>query len=426
MNISKNATDVAENSVDKNVDSNIVAFNPRVPAFRANPYPTYEALRRQSPIHYRADHSDWIITRYAHVAALLKDDRLEHRVYKDDDSRIAPNGDRVLDLRQGSIKLRQLWFADQNPPDHTRLRKPFHGAFCPSQIAKLHGRMQELTDAALDRVMPQGQMDIIHDLGHPLSFAITCDILGIPDEARPALQRLTRGLHSVLGVGTTSATREGGLMAMMGLTQYFRSCITRWRAHPPAVDNLICALMRAQVEGHLSEEEMLSQCSLILIAGQVSSQHLIGNGVLALLRHPDQLQMLRRQPELLDTAVSELLRYDVPTQSVLRIARIDIEIAGKTIHRGEVVRLVIGAANHDPEIFLDPDRLDITRQPNPHLSFGSGIHYCIGAGLATLEAQVAIGTLLGRLPRLSLQTKTLHWEDTSGIRGLKSLPVIFQ
>jgi pimeloyl-[acyl-carrier protein] synthase len=402
-----------------------LVFNLRDPAFFGDPYPTYDAMRRRAPIYYYPEHEAWVLTRFADVAAMLKDPRLDVKPFEGFNDKAIQRDDLLFALQQKGIKLLNLWLPSRRQPDHTRVRKLFNKSFSADRIAKLRARMQQLADACIEQVMPHEQMDIVHDLGRPLPFAVTCDILGVPEESRADFRSLAYELHFRINVGPTPAARERSFMAIVGLAQRFQSIIDHCRAQPPFEDNLICELMRAQDEGRLSDEELLAQCSLILIGGYLNTQHLIGNGVLALLRQPDQLEMLRLQPELLSTAIDEFLRYDCPTQLVTRMAVADIELGETKIPKGHTVYLIIGSANRDPEMFPDPDRLDITRNPNPHLSFGNGSHHCLGAALGKMEAQVAIGTLIRRLPRLRLKTEALQWEENLVIHGLKSLPVVF-
>jgi cytochrome P450 len=217
---------------------------------------------------------------------------------------------------------------------------------------------------------------------------------------------------------------ERALMAMMALGSRLRELISDWRARPPTEGGLLWELERARSRGEMSEEEVVGNGALLITTGHVTAENLVGNGVLALLRNPDQWELLRTRPELIDSAVEELLRYDSPVAATPRTAVADLSIAGETIRAGEQIALLFGAANRDPSIFVDPDRLDISRSPNPHLGFGYGAHYCIGAALARLEARVMIGTLVRRVPAARLQGAPLEWEDTLMIRGLKSLPIL--
>lgn len=400
-------------------------FDPQDAGFRADPYPAYHALRRASPFHYRVHQGDWIVTRYHDVAALVKDERLAKLQEATTRWENSPGTSRVLQRREEGMRLRDLWVVFTDPPDHTRVRKVLQEVFSPSSFRWVRGRVEELVDASIDRAVQQGSLDIVHDLGHPLAFTIICDVLDIPQEDRAGLKSLAPEVLYALDLDISPIAAERTWLAFMKLTEYFRGLIARWRHDPPAQDNVITKLMEARTRGDLSEAELISQCTLLFFAAQVNTPYMIGNGMLALFRHPDQLEMLRAQPELIETAVEELLRYDSPVSLTSRFAQIDFEFAGKTIRRGQMVHLMQGSANRDPEVFPDPDRLDITRHPNPHLSFGYGIHYCLGAWLGKMEGQVAIGALLRRAPRLNVEADELEWTETFAVRGMKSLPVVF-
>lgn len=415
---------------NESLDALIAAFDPRDPAFRSDPYPVYHDLRRHSPIHHRPQRNDWIVTRYDDVAALAKDTRL---CGFGDVGRLPVAGaagtSRALSRFLASIHereaLRALWLVNRNPPDHTRLRKLMHRMFAPASVAALRERIEAMTNRSLDRVEAGGDLDIIADFSRPLSIMVIGDILGIPEDARPAVQRLAGESTLRIDLDPTLAASERGLLGLVGLTEYFRDLIAAWDLRGSTQPSLIGVLLQAQAEGKLSAAEILAQCSFTVIAGYATTQHLIGNGVLALLRHPDQLDLLRRQPALIDGAVEEVMRYDTPAQVSERVAAADVEIGGHRIRKGQGVHLVLGAANRDPAVFRDPDRFDITRDPNPHLSFGYGIHHCLGAALARSTAQIAIGTLVRRRPRLRLQTDGVAWGENYLMHGLTSLPVVF-
>jgi cytochrome P450 len=318
-----------------------------------------------------------------------------------------------------------MWLVNCDPPEHTRLRKVLHDHFSPAHVTALRARVEALADRSIDRGATQGGMDIVRDLGRPVAFTVIGDLLGLPGDDHPALGRLTAELALGTDLDVDATLRERGILAMMGLVRYFRAPVAR-RPADLAPAPLIDALRGALADGHVSEAEVLAQCSFMLLAGSVTSQLLLGNGLLALLRHPDQLALLREQPALLPRAIEELLRYDTPVHVSRRMALTDIEIRGEAIRQGQMVNLILAAANRDPAMFPDPDRLDLTRAPNPHLSFSHGLHHCLGAALARLTAGVVIGTLLRRIPHLSLQPDAVRWEETYILHGPASLPVAFE
>jgi cytochrome P450 len=307
--------------------------------------------------------------------------------------------------------------------DHARLRRLFQPAFTPSRVKARRARIQDLTDEALDRALARGRLDVVNDLGRPIALAIAMDLAGIPEAMRADVGALAPELFYRLEEGPI---RERGLLAMAVLAPRLRELITEWRVRPPGDGNLLWSLEQARQGGALSEDEVVAQGVLLLLAGHITSQHLIGNGVLALLRHPDQWERLRTGPQLMETAVDELLRYDSPSTMLRRRALDEIEAGGQTIRRGDEVALLVGAANRDPSVFADPDRLDVARSPNPHLAFGRGAHYCLGAAVARLEAEVIIGTLVRRVPSPRLESETLEWERTVLVRGLVSLPILLR
>ncbi|MBC6418412.1 MAG: cytochrome P450 [Prochloron sp. SP5CPC1] len=410
-------------------------FNPRSPEFRANPYPTYDYLRSHHPIYYRPERKDWVLTRYADIVEVLKNPSFgrsegglanlmtakQEQIHK------------FLSLRQESQRLMKLWLVLLNPPNHTRIRHLLRTPFTQSRIQALRCQghasrphIQAKVDDLIERFKDRGKMNIIHDLAYPLTLGVNCEILGIPEaEWHPRFRQWSENLSVVADLDVTPIDNERGLLAIAGLAEYFRSWIAKCRSGSEAQDNLINALIKAADEGKLSEEELLGNCIMMFAVGHSSTGNLIGSSILTLLNHPDQLQLLQADPSKIEMTISEVLRYESPVQGISRTAMSDIELSNQTIHRGEVVNCIIAAANRDPAQFPDPDKFDIRRQPNPYLSFGRGIHNCIGKHLAKLVAEIAVGTLVRRLPGLSLATASLEWEDSFLGRGLKSLPVAF-
>jgi cytochrome P450 len=315
----------------------------------------------------------------------------------------------------------------QDPPDHTRLRALVSKAFTPRAVEAMRPRIQEIVNELLDRVVPTGTMDIIADLAYPLPVTVICEMLGVPVPDQGPIRQwstdLARSLDAV-GLPGDPEIAARGTQARHALGEYFRGLIPERRQHPRS--DLLSALIAAEEAGdRLTESELLAMCVLLFVAGHETTVNLIGNGVLALLNHPGELRRLQEDPTLTPSAVEELLRYDSPVQRTARIPSTEVEIDGRKIKPGAVVVAAIGAANRDPTKFVDPDRLDLGRRDNRHVSFGFGIHACLGAPLARLEAQVAIGTLARQVPRLRLATDRLEWRESSTLRGLKTLPVAF-
>jgi cytochrome P450 len=399
------------------VASSEVVFNPLLPEFHANPYPFYRALREEDPVH-ESPLGFWVCTRYDDAVMILRDPRFGREGMADLlESR--------LGIAQDSAHTRDMLFRD--PPDHTRLRGLVSRAFTPRVVEVMRPHIQEIVDGLLDRVEGAGAMDVIEDLAYPLPVTVICEMLGVPTADQDVFKGwsndIARSLDAaILPAGSDVLPR--GREARLAIAEYFRSLIATRRKDPKP--DLLSALIAAEEEGNkLSEGELVSTCILLLVAGHETTVNLIGNGLLALLQHPDQLLALRDDPALIQTGVEELLRFDGPVQRTGRMTMADVEIGGKNIPKGSVVVSVIGAANRDPAHFADPDRLDVARQENRHIAFGFGIHFCLGAPLARIEGQVAIGTLLRRMPALKLVSDTPEWRESSVLRGLKTLPVTF-
>ncbi len=407
-------------------------FNPRSPEFRANPYPTYHYLRTHHPIYYRPERNDWVLTRYADIVEVLpnpsfgrSEKEAEEELVRLQTAKQEPSN-RFLALRQESQKLMKLWLVLRNPPDHTRIRHLLHNTFTQPRIQALRSHLQANVDDLIDRVKERGKMDIIHELAYPLTLGANCQILGIPkQEWHPRFKQWSEDLSLAMDLDVTPLANERGLLAIAGFAEYFRSLIAKWHNYSHPQDALISILIQAQAEGKLSEEELIANCILMFFAGHSTSKHLIGNGILALLRHPEQLELLKSDSSLIETTVGEILRYDSSIQATSRTAQCDIQLSARRIHQGQSIHCILAAANRDSERFTEPDKFDIRRKPNPYLSFGQGIHFCLGAHLTKLTTEIVVETLVRRLPGLSLATESLEWEETFLLRGLKSLPVVF-
>jgi len=390
--------------------------------FKANPFPCYSRLRAEAPVCHvtlLSMETAWLVTRYDDVAMVLKDERF----VKDTANALTPGqaANQAWFRHLKLYKLLQRNMLNQDPPDHTRLRALVGKAFTPRLIEQIRPRVEAMTHELLDGVQDRRRMDLIHDYALPLPATIIAEMLGVPVKDRHKFHRWSNAILS-----TTSNWRMAkGILNVVAFMRYVRKIIKKRRADPQ--DDLLSALVEAEEAGdRLSEDELVAMVMLLLLAGHETTVNLIGNGTLALLQHPDQLERLQSNPQLIKPAVEELLRFTSPVDvATERYAREDVTAAGVTIPRGEMVFAVIGSANRDDRQFADPDQLDITREPNRHLSFGLGNHFCLGASLARLEGQIAIGTLLGRVPdlRLSVAPHLLRWRSSLLLRGLESLPV---
>ncbi len=387
-------------------------------AHRADPHPAYHRLRANTP-RLRYESGDWLFTRWEDCEAVLRESRFSsdpsHRV-----SAIPMEERSMREQAAASGELRTLLFLD--PPDHTRIRKLVSKAFTPRTVERLRPRIAEIADTIFDHAAEAGRMDIVGDLGFELPVTVICELMGVPVEDRQQFGPWANNASRLLdGDILTAEQTNAGLLSMMEFINYFNGLFDERRVQPR--DDLVSALLAAEEEGdRLSPEELISIVVLLFIAGHETTMNLIGNGMWALLDHPDELARLRSDPTLIGTAIEEFLRYDGPVHLTGRTATVDLDVNGITIPAGEGVITLLAAANRDPERFADPDGLDIGRQDNRHLTFSHGIHYCLGAALARLEGQIAIGRLVDRFPNLEL-AETPTYRDHFILRGLSSLQV---
>jgi cytochrome P450 len=396
-----------------------------LPEFRLDPYRFYRRLREEDPIHWGISFEPsvsgmWHISRYADIMRILKDARFLHQF---------PQGEREAALAALPPEIRlyrelsgqSLLFSD--PPAHTRLRALVSKAFTPRMVESLRPRIQTVANALLDVARTRGQIDIISEYAVPLTTTIIAEMLGIRIESREQLMRWAQVLVRALDCKQSDEIYATAGQVAIEIYGTFQEIVAR-RRQEESQDDILGSLILAQDEqDQLSEPELIVTATTLLIAGHETTVNLIGNGMLALMTAPPQLDLLREHPEHTPSAIEEFLRYDASSQMTSRIATEDCEINGTFIQRGQTLNLLLGSGNHDPEAFTDPDRLNITRAEKPHLSFGMGMHYCLGAPLARLEGQVAIETLLRRSPHLRLQDDTPHWRDTISFRGLERLPL---
>jgi len=395
-------------------------YNPFIPEVHANPYPMYISLRAEDPVQWSELMESWILTRYDDIVAVLADSRFSAD-RRQAQNRYAQQAQKIAEEFGAFGRTQTMLTSD--PPLHTRLRKLVSKAFTPRMVDGLLPRIQEIVDERLDAVQEAGRMEIIQDLAYPLPVIVIAEMLGIPPRDRDQFKLWSDEIILTLnGPFTSPDMLERARKSAHEMTEYFRGVVEE-RGKEPGND-LISGLIAAEEQGQiLSEDEMLTTAMLLLVAGNETTTNLIGNGMLALLRNPDQLRKLRDDPSLIQTAIEELLRYDGPVQATGRVATEDMEIDGHPVKKGQVAFCVLGAANRDPAKFENPDQLDVTRHPNEHVAFGDGIHFCLGAPLARAEGQIALRTLLKRFPDLSLETDNLQWGGTFILRGLKGLPI---
>lgn len=404
-------------------DQSLSLSNLLRPEVRANPYALYARIRETDPVHWDEPMGFWVVTRYTDAIAVLHDHRFSKAQGLDAALNRLPEHEREVARPIYQTFARQMLYAD--PPYHTQLRGLVSKAFTPRMIERMRAHIQQIVDDLLDAVQSSGRMDVIEQLAYPLPILVVMEMLGLPASERAQFKQWSDEFTATLGVVRHSpeifAKAQEGLAA---ITDYI--CARHEQLHRQPQDDLLSALSSVEEQGNLlTHEELVANTLLLLLAGHETTTNLIGNGLLALLHHPDQMQMLRDDLSLIGVAIEELLRYDNPVQIVWRYATEAITIADKTIRKGQIVNVLLGAANRDPEQFREPETLDLRRAIHRHLGFSLGTHFCLGAPLARLEGEMAFTTLLRRMPNLKLETEDLEWHDHPTFHALKSLPVVF-
>ena len=390
-----------------------VAWWPLAPSFVADPYPAYRRLRERDPVHYSALTQQFVVSRYADLDRILRD----HRSFSNDLQRARSSRGSL-----GTRKKLKPSMLVQDPPDHTRLRGLVNRAFTPRSVAKMEDYIRATAHRLLDEVEGTDEFDLMKAFAVPLPTIAIARMIGVPerdlDRFKVWSDRLARALEPLL----TPAEQEAVFRTDQLLAEYHMEIIEE-RRHEPR-DDLVSRLVEAEEQGEkLTPDETIVMLRLLLIAGNETTTNLIGNGVRALLQNPDQLALLREQPDLVPRAVEELLRYDSPVQLDMRIARHDLEIGNRTVRAGTMISLAIGSANRDPERFRNPDELDIERPDQGNISFGRGIHHCLGAPLARLEGRIALEVLLERFDRIGFGTRPPKYRPTVVLRGLEHFDV---
>jgi len=390
------------------------------PEVLANPYPLYRRLREQAPVLWDPYLHTWVVTRYDDVVTVL------HRF----SANRTPTPEQLAAIGMGELApiaqmmTRQMLFMDA--PAHTRLRSLASMAFTPARVEALRNHIREILDRLLTPLLRRGHMDVINDLAAPLPAIVTAEMLGVPTADCDQLKQWSADFAEVLGNfqhNPDRATRT--LKCVAEMTEYFREAVHSQRAH--SREGLISSFITAEIDGdRLTDEEIIANCIVTMVGGQETTTNLIGNGILSLLRNPNQMQLLRDDISLVPSAVEELLRYESPSQQTARICPEDTELGGQLIRKGQAVIAIMAAGNRDPERFTDPDRLDLKRQDNRHLAFGWASHFCFGAALARIEGQLTFEAIARRTANLALAPGAkIVWRDNLGLRGLTALEVTF-
>ena len=390
------------------------------PEVLANPYPLFQRLRTEDPVHWDVFLHTWVVTRYVDVLEVLHKFSA-NRTHTPAKLSAMGLGD-MSPLAQLMVKM--MLFMD--PPEHSRLRSLASSAFSPARVAVLRTHIREIVKRLLDEVQDKGEMDVIRDLGDPLPAIVTTEMLGVPTSDRHQLKAWSTDFAEMLGNFQHNPEHAPRMLrAVQDMTGYFHDQVRRQKDHPR--EGLVASLMAAEVDGdRLTEEEVVATCIVTMVGGLETTTNLIGNGVLTLLRNPGEMERLRNDLSLVPSAVEEMLRYESPSQHTGRIAPDDIEMGGKLIRKGQAVMAVMAAGNRDPERFPDPDRFDISRPDNRHLAFGWAAHFCFGAALARVEGQEVFEAIVQRLHDLELKPGQLTWRNNLGLRGMTALPIKFR
>jgi len=398
-----------------------INFDPTRADVMANPYPIYRRMRVEEPIYWCEPLRGWMLTRYDDVRMAQRDPRFSA-------DRASPFADQKERDNQPDVarmgRLLAKWVVFNDPPRHTVLRRLMLDAFTPRAIEALRGRITDIVEDLLTAVDGRPSIDLIGDFAYPLPATVIAHILGVPDEDIDRFRAWSDDLAGVVGAAYSIPDRyQRGARALFELTEYFHGIVEERRRRGESgalIDTLIGA---HDEDGSLSSEELVANCVILLFAGHETTTNLIGNGMVLLLDRPDQLAKLRADPALMPSAVEEILRYESPAHAVMRLAAEDFTLRGKDIKKGERIFLMLAAANRDPEMFDDPERFDIERDANRHLSFGYGLHFCIGAQLARVEGEIALRHILDHFPTIALDTDRLEWDLSLVLRGVHALPL---
>ena len=388
----------------------------------ASPYRVLAQLREEDPVHWSSELKGWVLTRYADVKTALEDETTYSA------SRMQPFFDSLSEEKAEKVAMLRryipLWLVFRGPPDHTRLRQALRAPLAQKAMLGLRENVSDLVDKLIDGFIAKGSVNLMEDFALQLPGSVILDMLGAPRSDLRALTHDTNELQLFLGQAQGSRDRYARADAgARHMRDYFVNLVASKRTNPGT--DLTTILVEYARNGTMSEDELIAYCILLFFGGQETTANLIGNGMISLIKHPAELQKLRDRPELARSATNECLRYNGPIGAVVRVVSRDIELGGKTIRAGERVFAMVSAANRDPDQFVDPDRFDIERVGNRHVTYGQGRHFCLGAPLANLEAEIALCKLVTRLDGLVLGSEELDWRDGLNMRGVTSLPLLF-
>ncbi|MFC3613430.1 cytochrome P450 [Lutimaribacter marinistellae] len=399
-----------------------IVYDPSDPATMANPFPIYARLREEDPVHWSPSLKSWIISRYADVRDLLLSDHLSVRRLMQFYSALPPQDAALL---SDIVKYLDLWLAFRDPPDHTRVRRILRHAFTPKAVDAMRPGIEEIVSHLLDRLEAKdaNRIDLIREYALLVPAYVIMDMLEVPRDMLDEFKSWSDDMAVFIGGARNSDDKYArAARGCQKMSSYFRDIISERSANPRP--GFLMDLINARDEGdQLTEDELVATCILILFAGHETTTNLIGNATLLLLRHPEQLAALRAEPALIDGAIEEVLRFDGPTNALVRVVAQDHELEGRKMREGERVFVMVNSANRDPRAFDEPDRFDISRNPNRHLTFGQGIHVCLGARLAREEGRIAVMELMKRFPDLALDDEPPEWLDAMVPRGTRRLPV---
>lgn len=398
----------------------IQSYDPTDPQTQQNPFPLYIRLQNEDPVHWSDSLKSWILTRYddvrqATVSPDLSSDRLQPFYESLKDER--------RDILSGVMRYLNLWLVFRAPPEHTRVRKLLNSVFTPALIASMEGSIAATVEYIFDKFDPEQPIDFMEDVAVLLPAYVILDMLSVPREHFPEIKEWSDALK--LFIGSARSEKDKYARAREGadrMSDYFREVIQARRARPS--DDVVSKMIAASVDGKgLTEDELVATCMLILFGGHETTTSLLGNAVKALLDHPEKLSQLYAEPQIIDSAVEEFLRFDGPVTAIPRVVSVEHELGGKTLRKGERVFAMVNAANRDPSRFDQPEELNLARTPNRHLTFGLGLHFCLGAPLARLEAKICLSMLVQRFPKMRYAPGPIEWMDALVMRGLTTLPI---
>ncbi len=392
-------------------------FNPMEPSYVRDPYPMLQRMREEDPVHFFAPAGTWFLTRYADIWSLMRDPRA---LSLPADQMSIGGGKKPA---EGPFqRAMRNWIVLLNPPDHTRLRNLLNKSFTPRVIARIDERVAEIADELLDDVLQKREVDLMREYTNPLPMLVVAGQLGVPKEDRPRIKLWSDAIANAMDPIKGYAYRAQGDKATLEMFAYLREVVEDRKKSPR--EDLLSLMITAEEAGdRLSMEELLATSMLLLFAGNETTTGLLGNSIAALLDNRDQEELLRERPSIMPTAVEEFLRYETPSHTTGRVLAEAMEIGGKHLKKGARVICILGAANRDPAMFEDPDILDLRREDNKHIAFGTGVHFCLGNHLARLEARIALGRLLERTKHFELTERNIQWRDTVALRGPKALPM---